>query len=186
MYVLTNNSHYCTKNKTNGIAKTMVLHEAKRYETEEDAEKQILKAPTKLRSYHVQELSEDENETFKVLDDPLIKKHKRTKINTDKRKSTYKKSKGYCCLCGKFIDYEDFTIDHIIPVAKGGTNNIDNLQCACKVCNKIKTDVLPDEFTDKITEMIIYSMNQKYNKIIGRKILGMLITSNLHRLVKQK
>jgi hypothetical protein len=97
----------------------------------------------------------------------------------------YKKSEGHCKLCGNFVSYEDFTIDHIIPLAKGGTNDINNLQCACKVCNNIKTDILPNEFMDKITEMIVYNMNEKYNKEIGRKIFKMIITANLHRIFKR-
>lgn len=52
----------------------------------------------------------------------------------------------------KFI----FTVDHIIPLTKGGTNAMDNLQVACGVCNLIKQDILPEDLMKKLTEIILY------------------------------
>jgi 5-methylcytosine-specific restriction endonuclease McrA len=41
-----------------------------------------------------------------------------------------------CCLCcGK---KRKLTADHVIPVAKGGTSNIDNIQPLCGPCNSSK------------------------------------------------
>jgi hypothetical protein len=40
-----------------------------------------------------------------------------------------------CCHCGKRTD---LTIDHIVPVAKGGQTVKDNLQTLCKSCNSKK------------------------------------------------
>lgn len=42
-----------------------------------------------------------------------------------------------CAYCGST---ENLEIDHIKPVAKGGTNNFENLQILCKQCNCRKSD----------------------------------------------
>jgi len=50
-----------------------------------------------------------------------------------------------CAYCGKLLII-DITIDHDIPIAKGGTNSIDNLVPCCKPCNSKKHSKTGDEF----------------------------------------
>lgn len=46
-----------------------------------------------------------------------------------------------CQLCGRGIeDGVKLHVDHIFPVAKGGTNDIENLQTLCQECNSGKSD----------------------------------------------
>lgn len=84
--------------------------------------------------------------------------------------AVYNKNKGRCAICGKFVSYDRFTIDHIIPLAKGGTNAMDNLQVACSVCNHIKQDILPEDLMEKLTEIVFYQMKKSYDDKLWRKI----------------
>jgi len=43
-----------------------------------------------------------------------------------------------CLRCGKYEPDIVLTEDHVIPVSKGGTNNIDNIQPLCLACNASK------------------------------------------------
>lgn len=53
-----------------------------------------------------------------------------------------------CCVyCGDTsLTLRTASIDHLIPKAKGGTNDDSNLALSCKKCNTDKEDLLPLEF----------------------------------------
>lgn len=40
-----------------------------------------------------------------------------------------------CCYCGCKLSNRTATLEHIIPVQRGGPNHIDNLDVACENCN---------------------------------------------------
>lgn len=44
---------------------------------------------------------------------------------------------GFCVKCGSV---QQLTVDHIVPLARGGGNELDNLQILCKSCNSSKRD----------------------------------------------
>jgi len=52
-----------------------------------------------------------------------------------------------CLCCGK---RRKLTADHVVPVAKGGTSNIDNIQPLCRFCNSSKGTKTTDYRTNKI------------------------------------
>ncbi|WP_305768861.1 HNH endonuclease [Candidatus Epulonipiscium viviparus] len=43
-----------------------------------------------------------------------------------------------CVQCKNTFDKADIEIDHIIPKRKGGTDDLWNLQCMCRSCNRSK------------------------------------------------
>ena len=45
---------------------------------------------------------------------------------------------GRCAGCGMDFPFKLFEVDHIVPVSRGGTDHIDNLQLLCGNCNRIK------------------------------------------------
>jgi chromatin remodeling complex protein RSC6 len=40
-----------------------------------------------------------------------------------------------CQICGKILSPETVTIDHIVALSRGGTNELKNLQPLCRMCN---------------------------------------------------
>jgi 5-methylcytosine-specific restriction endonuclease McrA len=57
---------------------------------------------------------------------------------------------NYCCAyCYKPFSVEELTIDHMIPLSRGGTNTIDNLVPACISCNSRKGTKTPLEMLQK-------------------------------------
>ena len=70
----------------------------------------------------------------------------------------YEKSNGICALCGACCDWSDYivrddgtfiannhypSIDHIVPLSKGGTHTWENVQLACRICNTKKRNLTP-------------------------------------------
>lgn len=52
-----------------------------------------------------------------------------------------KRHYGYCCpRCGRKEPIIKLTIDHIVPINKGGNNFITNIQPLCGTCNSSKAD----------------------------------------------
>ena len=63
-----------------------------------------------------------------------------------KRMRVFHKTGGRCAYCGISLDKSRFTLDHIIPRCKGGTDDIVNLVPCCESCNKRKWDKDLTEF----------------------------------------
>lgn len=65
----------------------------------------------------------------------------------DRHRKQIARTKPPCGICGQDIDYTlphldplSFTVDHIIPVIKGGPDELDNKQAAHRSCNRTKSD----------------------------------------------
>ena len=50
----------------------------------------------------------------------------------------YEEQNGRCNGCRIFLPPRNFDVDHIVPRAKGGSDEIDNLQLLCGACNRMK------------------------------------------------
>ena len=54
-----------------------------------------------------------------------------------------KLSIGLCYYCGKIFKPKGLTMDHIVPLARGGRSTKDNLGTSGKHCNTKKKTLLP-------------------------------------------
>jgi len=60
---------------------------------------------------------------------------RREYIPVEIRHQVSAKYKFKCKYCGRSVRHVKCHVDHIIPLSRGGTNDIDNLCLACQDCN---------------------------------------------------
>lgn len=66
---------------------------------------------------------------------------RRRTITPEQKKAIWEKSNGICWYCGAQTNpFDDFRVDHFMPVVLGGDNHLDNLVPACHSCNAAKSD----------------------------------------------
>jgi len=53
--------------------------------------------------------------------------------------------RGVCHYCGKQVGADQLTMDHVIPVARGGRSTRGNIVPACPACNQSKKAQTPAE-----------------------------------------
>lgn len=59
-----------------------------------------------------------------------------------------KTASGTCWYCGEKVGYAQLSMDHVIPLARGGRSTKDNLVPCCKACNTKKKTSLPVEWDE--------------------------------------
>ncbi len=73
------------------------------------------------------------------------------------KRAIYLRDDFKCQICGielithnafgiEIPDLEKLSVDHIIPISKGGSNDPANLQCACRPCNFKKSDKIEEVY----------------------------------------
>lgn len=71
---------------------------------------------------------------------------KREPISSRKRFMVLERDGYTCQYCGARAPEARLHVDHIVPVSKGGTNDLDNLVTACEQCNLGKSDIATTRF----------------------------------------
>lgn len=92
------------------------------------------------------------------------------------RREIYNKFEGKCAYCGRKIDFDDLTLDHIHPSSKGGKTVSENIYPCCHLCNNQKGDKSIEEFRNYLTNIHeylddnpIFRIALKYNLATIRK-----------------
>ena len=73
-----------------------------------------------------------------------------------------------CALTGRPIDFnkpDTYEYDHILPIARGGDNSLDNLQIVCPEANRAKGMMTDQEFIELCKEVVIHAGHRIYKPI---------------------
>ncbi len=61
-----------------------------------------------------------------------------------------KTQKGVCFYCQRQVGRDNLTMDHIVPLSRGGQSKRGNIVAACKECNNKKKYLLPIEWDEYV------------------------------------
>lgn len=90
-----------------------------------------------------------------------------------KRQKIYEKYNGHCAYCGSAISLKEMQIDHIIPKRLGGTDDIENLNPSCGICNHYKRATqlevwrkcFLDEIIKRLKKVYIFKVAERYGMV---------------------
>ncbi|GAB6062304.1 HNH endonuclease [Deferrisoma palaeochoriense] len=60
---------------------------------------------------------------------------------------------GVCHYCGRRVPPSELTMDHVVPLARGGRSVRSNVVPACKDCNSKKRYLLPVEWAEYLERL---------------------------------
>ncbi|MBF0111111.1 MAG: HNH endonuclease [Desulfamplus sp.] len=65
-----------------------------------------------------------------------------------------KRSQGICYYCGANFPPKELTMDHIVPISRGGKSVKNNVAPCCKTCNTKKRTMLPIEWEEYMNSLL--------------------------------
>lgn len=117
--------------------------------------------------------------------DGLLEREDRVYFDRDMKRKIIKKSDERCAHCGKPISVKTMTVEHVIPISKGGTNELENLVALCECCNKEKSNKVVNasyypwlrvEHSDSIHSEISRYTDNPYN-VTAKNLINMDVFS---------
>jgi 5-methylcytosine-specific restriction endonuclease McrA len=69
-----------------------------------------------------------------------------------------------CALTGRQLTPDTASVDHVIPLSRGGSHSIDNLQIVHSIVNKAKGSLTQDEFIALCRDVAALTANQEQGR----------------------
>jgi len=88
------------------------------------------------------------------LDEADLKKERR-KARELRASQWWKRrtAKGVCHYCGTQTPAGELTMDHIVPISRGGRTTKGNVVACCKACNNRKKHLMPMEWEEYLNKI---------------------------------
>lgn len=82
-------------------------------------------------------------------------KRERSAARTIRQSTWWKRkcSRGSCYYCNAQVPPKELTMDHLVPIIRGGKSVKSNIVTACKECNNKKKYLLPIEWEEYLTSL---------------------------------
>jgi 5-methylcytosine-specific restriction endonuclease McrA len=84
-----------------------------------------------------------------VSDEEIRRERQKARVLRASQWWKRKRAAGLCHHCGGQFPPQDLTMDHLVPIIRGGKSTKGNLVPSCKACNSARTHRLPFEEADE-------------------------------------
>jgi len=87
--------------------------------------------------------------------DPDVLKRERARARALRASQWWKRrvADGQCFYCGRRVGARALTMDHRVPLARGGRSVRGNVVAACKTCNSKKQSLVPLEWAEYLRSL---------------------------------
>jgi 5-methylcytosine-specific restriction enzyme A len=118
----------------------------------------------------------DELSIVNVMHNRFTRRSKlgRSRISKQVRDEVFRRDDNTCQFCGNRLTPAKLTIDHLIPLSRGGLNEVTNFVACCGVCNEKKANVPLSEFAQSIN-IQIEDLPVHGDPVIDNKVLPIQI-----------
>ena len=91
--------------------------------------------------------------TLEVTEEEI--KRERAKARELRQSQWWKnrRGRGICHYCRKKVPPSALTMDHIVPIIRGGKSRKGNIVPSCKECNNNKKDMVPAEWEEYLRSL---------------------------------
>jgi len=124
-----------TENKEKFQESVKKSHLKNRYKRNEMYKNRYKKDPEKYKQL-IKEWKNNNKDKKRIYEQNRRARKKKSNgvLPTNIREKLFKLQNGKCPCCGNFLG-DDSHLDHILPLALGGTNTVDNVQLLTRKCN---------------------------------------------------
>lgn len=89
--------------------------------------------------------------------------------------------KPFCVYCRAKLSHANVSLDHQVPIRRGGGHLISNLAFCCRSCNKVKGEMTAAEFIDFLRTLHDWSVRHRNLKLYD-DVLATLKCGNSFRI----
>ena len=108
-------------------------------------------------------------------------RHGRGSISRKNRRKVYKRDEFTCQFCQKIYSPSELTIDHLVPLERGGLDEITNYVSCCQACNQKKANLSLEDFAASLT-ISLHELPVHGDPVIDNKELPIQFRQLRHNL----
>ena len=83
-----------------------------------------------------------------------------------------------CLYCNERVTHANVSLDHRVPVARGGGHEMSNLAFICQPCNKAKGDMTEEEFKDLRLMLDRWSFRHRNPKLRDKVLTALKVSAS--------